>query len=176
MLTLMNFIPAINDQYFILITIFLGAIVAFFFINSPPAKIFLGDAGSQLLGWIMAISIIHLSSFFEFNYQKIYLFSFISIPFYDVFYIMILRFNKEKGLSGRIRSVINADQNHIHHALLKNGVSNKKTLLTLLILFFILSLLSLIPIYFNSYHLIVFVMILLFFIFFRLSLIFNTKE
>ena len=127
MLTLINSIPAINDQYFILITIFLGAIVAFFFINFPPAKIFLGDAGSQLLGWIMAISIVHLSSFFEFNYQKVYLFSFISIPFYDVFYIMLLRFNKGKGLSGRIFSVLNADQNHIHHALLDLGYSHKET-------------------------------------------------
>ena len=83
-LILLEALPAIHPQYFILISIFLGSMIAFFIINYPPAKIFLGDAGSQLLGWIMALSIVHISSFFEFNYQRLYLFSFISIPFYDV--------------------------------------------------------------------------------------------
>ena len=85
MIIVISLIPFLSQQYFILISIFLGSIFAFFFINIPPAKIFLGDAGSQLLGWIMAISIVHLSSFFNYNYQKLYLLSFISIPFYDVF-------------------------------------------------------------------------------------------
>jgi len=175
MLVVLQFIPIIDSQYFILISIFLGSMIAFFIINSPPAKIFLGDAGSQLIGWIMAISIIHLSSFFEFNYQRLYLLSFISIPFYDVFYVMILRFNNKKGkLIRKLFSIVKPDQNHIHHSLLRNNISSNKSLLILLILFLILSLLSLIPIYFESYYSIIFIAIFSIFIFFRFF--FHNKE
>ena len=175
MIIVVSLIPFLSQQYFILISIFLGSIFAFFFINIPPAKIFLGDAGSQLLGWIMAISIIHLSSFFNYNYQKIYLLSFISIPFYDVFCMIFLRFNKVDGFVNKIKSIVKADQNHIHHNLLNNGFSNKKTLLILLILFSILSFISLIPIYLSSYYLIIFLLVLLIFMFFRFYLIFSLK-
>ena len=46
MIIVISLIPFLNQQYFILISIFLGSVFAFFFINIPPAKIFLGDAGS----------------------------------------------------------------------------------------------------------------------------------
>ena len=168
MLMVLRVLPIIHPQYFILISIFLGSMIAFFIINYPPAKIFLGDAGSQLLGWIMALSIVYLSSFFDSNYQRVYLFSFISIPFYDVFYVMMLRFrNKEGGLIKKILSITKPDQNHIHHSLLKNHISSNNSLLILLILFLILSVLSLIPIYLKSYYLIIFAGVLLIFVFFR---------
>ena len=175
MIIVISLIPSLSQQYFILVSIFLGSIFAFFFINSPPAKIFLGDVGSQLLGWIMAISIIHLSSFFNYNYQKVYLLSFISIPFYDVLCMIFLRFNKVDGFINKIKSIVKADQNHIHHNLLNNGFSNKKTLLILLTLFSILSFISLIPIYLSSYYLIIFLLVLLIFMFFRFYLIFSLK-
>ena len=169
MLILLRVIPAINQQYFILVSIFLGSMIAFFIINYPPAKIFLGDAGSQLLGWSMALSIVHLSAFFETSYQRLYLLSFISIPFYDVFYVMILRFNNKRGsIIDKTLSILTPDQNHIHHSLLKNHISTNKSLLILLILFSILSLLNLIPIYLRSYHLITFIGVFLIFVFFRL--------
>jgi len=169
MLGVLQIIPIVHPKYFILISIFTGSIVAFFIINYPPAKIFLGDAGSQLLGWIMAISIIFLSSFFELNYQKIYLLSFISIPFYDVLYIMILRFiSREGSIISRTLSIVKPDQSHIHHSLLKNNISSNNSLLILLTLFLILSLFSLIPIYLKSYYLIISIGIFLFFVFFRL--------
>ena len=125
-----------NSEYFPRFEILIiSTCFAFLYWNWNPAKIFLGDAGSQLLGWIMALSIVHISSFFEFNYQRLYLFSFISIPFYDVFYVMMLRFkNKEGSLINRMFSIVKPDQNHIHHALLKNHISKNNTLLILLIL------------------------------------------
>lgn len=176
MIVLINIIPIVSQQYFILISIFLGSIFAFFLTNFPPAKIFIGDAGSQLLGWIMALSIVYLSLFFDNNYQKIYLLSFVSLPFYDVFYLMILRFNTPGSFVCKVQSIVSPDQNHIHHALLKNGFSDKKSLFILLVLFLILSLLSLIPIYLSAYYLIVFLFILLLFIFFRFYLVFNLNN
>ena len=50
MLVVLQFIPVIDPQYFILISIFLGAITSFFIINYPPAKIFLGDTGALAIG------------------------------------------------------------------------------------------------------------------------------
>ena len=175
MLILLLNIPAINSKYYIVISIFLGSITAFFITNFPPAKLFLGDTGSQLLGWVMTLSIVHLSSFFENNFQKIYLLSFLSIPLYDVFFIMLIRFyNSEGKLITRIFSVAYPDQNHIHHSLLKNNFNNNSSLLILLTLFFILSLFSLIPIFLGKFHFIFFMIVLIIFILFRVF--FKKKE
>ena len=168
-LLLLSTFSLLDSRYYILIPIFIGAIFSFFYMNSPPSKIFLGDAGSQLLGWIMAVSIIHISSFYSYNHQKIYLFSFLSIPFYDVFLVMIRRFlNYNGGIYGRIIRVVQSDQNHIHHILIKSITSHKYALFLLLSLFFILTLISLLPILFNAYYLLVFCLVLFLYISFRL--------
>ena len=161
----------LSSEYYIICSIFLGSVTSFFIFNFPPAKIFLGDTGSQLFGWILALSIVHLSSHFNDISQKIYLISFLSVPFYDVFYVMYLRFYMSKGVFfRRLGSIVKPDQNHIHHQLLKNNINVKKTLFILLLLYFLLSLLSLFPIYNNSFYLPSLFISLLIFISFRLFL------
>jgi UDP-GlcNAc:undecaprenyl-phosphate GlcNAc-1-phosphate transferase len=48
---------AINNQNYLLVTLLLsliGALIAFLFYNFPPAKIYLGDSGSLMLGGLIA--------------------------------------------------------------------------------------------------------------------------
>ena len=149
----------------------MGAVISFFSINFPPAKIFLGDSGSQLLGWIMALSIIHLSSFYDQAYQKIYLLSFLSIPLYDVVCVIFKRFiNHEGSVAEKITRIVKSDQNHIHHIILKNNFSNQYALLLLLSIFFLLTLISLMPILFQDYYVVVFFLIPFLYVLFRFIL------
>ena len=117
----------------------------------------------------MAISITHLSSFFEFNYQRIYLLSFLSFPLYDVIAVMIFRFNQNHDtFTNRIVSIVNPDQSHIHHIILKNNISKRKNLLILLMLFLLTSVISLIPIIYNRFYLVTFFIVLFIFVFTRI--------
>ena len=48
-----NYLDIFSSKYFIVCVIFLGSLLAFIVFNFPPAKVFLGDTGSQLLGGLL---------------------------------------------------------------------------------------------------------------------------
>ena len=155
----------------------MGSLVSFLFLNFPPAKIFLGDTGSQLLGWTMAISIVYMSSFFNLNNQKIYLLSLISLPFFDVIFVMIKRFLlRDDSILNKFKGIVKPDQNHIHHILLKNGFSVLSALILLSVFYFFCLSLSILPIYFNSYYTLVFLLIVFFYVAFRLFFEFRLNK
>ena len=171
------YMPLLESKYYILVVIFIGSLMSFLFLNYPPAKIFLGDTGSQTLGWIIAVTIVYLTSFFEFGYQKIYLLSLISLPFYDVIFVMIKRFFiRDDDFLSKLVGVTRPDQNHIHHLLLKNNFSTTKSLIYLNIFYLLCSVIAIFPIYLDSYYLPVFIMILIFNIVFRLFFEFKLNK
>ncbi|GIO23397.1 glycosyltransferase family 4 protein [Oceanobacillus sp. J11TS1] len=99
---------------------FIGANIGFLYHNFYPAKIYMGDTGSNLLGYVVAIiSILGL-------FKNITFFSFIipvvilAVPIFDTLVAMIRRlYNKE--------SIMAADRRHIHYQLLDAGYSHRKT-------------------------------------------------
>ncbi|GEN89748.1 glycosyltransferase family 4 protein [Oceanobacillus sojae] len=99
---------------------FIGANIGFLYHNFYPAKIYMGDTGSNLLGYIVAIiSILGL-------FKNITFFSFIipvvilAVPIFDTLVAMIRRmYNKE--------SIMTADRRHIHYQLIDAGYSHQKT-------------------------------------------------
>lgn len=105
-----------------------GAIVGFLFYNYSPAKIFMGDTGSLLIGLIaavLAIKFIELNKFTPQNNPEFYsapatAVAIIIIPLFDTFRVFILR-----ALKGQ--SPFRADRNHIHHRILKLGLSHMQT-------------------------------------------------
>lgn len=97
--------------YFILA----GAVLGFMVWNKPPAKIFLGDCGSQMLGFAIAAFPLLDSSNPKFEYSKIIvLFLLASIPVTDVI-AAIFRRTREH------RFWFVPDKAHIHHKLLNIG-------------------------------------------------------
>lgn len=56
------FFSHFNSNNFALTRIFAGACVGFLVLNLPPAKVFLGDAGSYLLGFILAAEALSATS------------------------------------------------------------------------------------------------------------------
>lgn len=112
-----------------------GAIIGFLFYNYSPAKIFMGDTGSLLIGLIaavLAIKFIELNKFTTQNYAPTFYsapanaVAIIIIPLFDTFRVFILRVLKGK-------SPFQADRNHIHHRILKLGLSHMQTTFALAI-------------------------------------------
>jgi len=92
--------------------------------NVSPASIFLGDTGSLVLGFLLALSSVHSS-------QKSYtLFSIVAamlalgLPIFDLGMAVIRR-----ALAGR--PLFSGDQHHIHHILLRKGYSQSQSALML---------------------------------------------
>ena len=112
----------------------LGSLIGFLFYNLSPAKIFLGDSGSLLCGFIIGILTISTSSlshtrlnnFSDELIIKIILAT-ISIPVLDLLRLFFVRI-----MSGK--SPFNGDRNHLHHILVDAGVSNNKTILVILMM------------------------------------------
>lgn len=102
----------------------LGAILAFLFYNFPPARIYMGDSGSLLLGFSMAvIPLINNQPPVSSNVLLPALLIFI-IPVMDML-AAILRRHRRK------RSIFSPDREHLHHKLQDFGLP-VKTILALI--------------------------------------------
>ncbi|TAH00978.1 MAG: undecaprenyl/decaprenyl-phosphate alpha-N-acetylglucosaminyl 1-phosphate transferase [Sphingobacteriales bacterium] len=118
-----------------------GAILGFLVYNYSPAKIFMGDTGSFLIGLIsivLAIKFIELNKFLPTSSLPRPLFysapsiaiAILIIPIFDTLRIFIVRLLKGN-------SPFVADRNHIHHRLLLLGLNHMQaTLILMLINFF----------------------------------------
>jgi UDP-GlcNAc:undecaprenyl-phosphate GlcNAc-1-phosphate transferase len=120
-----------SDNVMVLSFVCAGACYGFLFFNYHPAKIFMGDCGSMMFGYIL--SILTLSSGLENVTVNILTpFFLLAFPLIDLFTTILRRIinakTSEKGISylGAIRRTFEADGNHIHHRLLKLGFSQRK--------------------------------------------------
>lgn len=102
--------------------IIFGSVVGFLFYNFHPAKIFMGDIGALFLGYCIAIlSLLGL-------YKSVTLFSFIvpilllGVPIFDTAFAIIRRIANKQ-------SIVKPDKGHLHHRLLKKGLSHRNTVL-----------------------------------------------
>jgi len=103
-----------------------GSIVAFLRYNITPAKIFMGDTGSLLIGMVTAILVI---KFIDLNYAlptqnparfenaPVVAMGIIILPLFDTLRVMVLRI-------ARGTSPFQADRHHIHHLMIDYGFSH----------------------------------------------------
>jgi UDP-GlcNAc:undecaprenyl-phosphate/decaprenyl-phosphate GlcNAc-1-phosphate transferase len=124
----------IGDEVFSIFSFaMLGAILAFLIFNWEPSEVFMGDTGALVIGMMLAILTIH---FIDSNYNlpggTPYKFTasvgtaacFIIIPLVDTGRIIILRLSQRK-------SPFKPDKSHIHHAIMRLGMTHSKTTLIL---------------------------------------------
>lgn len=118
------------------------AILVFMYFNifgdeKKQTKTFMGDTGSLTLGYIISF----LAIKYAMNNENILpyrpnallvSYSILLIPVFDVARVILYRLRKHKPLFG-------ADKSHIHHKLLRTGMSQHKVLITIysIVLFFI---------------------------------------
>ena len=116
-----------------LITLLVLSLLPLYYFNfKKKGKVFLGDGGSLLIGTIVSIYIFYVLgseySFKEgFQINKV-LFAVLVIlyPLVDLLRVFVLRIKDGK-------SPFEADQNHLHHLLLKKGVQHKFIVLIIFI-------------------------------------------
>jgi UDP-GlcNAc:undecaprenyl-phosphate GlcNAc-1-phosphate transferase len=100
----------------------LGGLLGFLRFNTYPASIFMGDAGSQFLGFYLGLCAIVLTDPARGPYSPA-LISFIwGLPILDTAGVMIQRL-----VEGRSPFV--ADKNHLHHKLLGFGLSHREAVM-----------------------------------------------
>ena len=111
----------------ILITALCGALVGFLPYNFNPAKTFIGDTGSNFLGYSIAIiSILGIAK----TYTAIVIVSpliVLSLPVFDTLCAIVRRIRKGKSL----KAVIKPDAEHLHHKMIKKGFTQKQAVLIL---------------------------------------------
>jgi UDP-N-acetylmuramyl pentapeptide phosphotransferase/UDP-N-acetylglucosamine-1-phosphate transferase len=109
-----------------------GSLVAFLIYNFHPAKIFMGDTGSLLIGLLNSIFVIKFilvasepGSLLPLESAPAIGFAILIVPLFDTLRVVSLRILSR-------RSPFSPDRNHIHHFLLDLGFSPKKIVLTCL--------------------------------------------
>ncbi|WP_214228860.1 MraY family glycosyltransferase [Pedobacter sp. B4-66] len=111
-----------------------GALLGFLFFNITPARIFMGDSGSLLLGFVSAVLSIKFMSVsltenviagpFRITSGLGLVSAILIIPVFDTLRVFTLRIM-------RGTSPFTADSNHIHHRLLFLGLSHVQAALVL---------------------------------------------
>ncbi len=99
-----------------------GALLGFLYFNFPPAKIYLGDGGAYLIGFMIGILTIENSQKGTVAAMLIAPLFALALPIADVV-LAILR----RGLKGM--PIFRPDKNHLHHRLLATGFSRTQAVL-----------------------------------------------
>ncbi len=100
-----------------------GGIFAFLYFNFNPAKIFMGDTGSLVLGFVISVLSVRLMQVNVFSatpvlsHAPVFVLGIVFIPVFDTLRVFALRI-----WNGR--SPFDADRSHIHHLLTNQGFSH----------------------------------------------------
>ena len=121
---------ALNNSPMIAILVIaslIGALVGFLPYNFAPAKTFIGDTGSNFLGFMLAvISILGVAKTYTIAVIVLPILV-LGLPILDVVWAIIRRVIKGKSL----KAIFKADNGHVHHKLVKRGFSQKQAVLIL---------------------------------------------
>ena len=125
----------LNNQYFISLSLALlvGAQLGFLVFNFPPARIFMGDGGSMVIGWLIAVASIRIT--FSDPADPDYALGtawygifmplvILAVPLYDFTSVVVIR-----CLQGRSPFV--GDQQHFSHRLVGHGLSTRQAVLVI---------------------------------------------
>jgi len=124
-LTMLVIALVVSDSTVVIVLAALvGACVGFMPYNLNPAKIFMGDTGSLLLGYVLAtMSILGLFKFYAVVSFAVPLLA-IAVPLFDTVFAFCRRLLKGQ-------SPMHADRGHFHHRLIDMGLSQKQAVAVL---------------------------------------------
>jgi UDP-GlcNAc:undecaprenyl-phosphate GlcNAc-1-phosphate transferase len=112
----------------ILLLALMGAVLSFLIYNLPPARLYMGNAGSHFLGFVLAAIALVIS--YAPLERKIALISpllILGFPIYDTFFLVLMRLTKKKH-------PFKKSNDHLVLRLLAKGYTKKKALSMMLCL------------------------------------------
>jgi len=115
----------------------LGGILGFLFYNFPPAKIFMGDAGSLTIGFLFSVVCLMANTKGPYTITVLIPAMLLAIPILDTAWAVFRR-TKNK------QSIFQADKEHLHHRILALSKSYRKTLLTIYAINFFLGVIAMV--------------------------------
>ncbi|MFA6101818.1 MAG: MraY family glycosyltransferase [Victivallaceae bacterium] len=148
-MALFTAVAAMNGQYFIAVfgALTCGICVGFWFFNHSPATIFMGDSGSHLLGYLLAVmsaSVTYFSRDYSLTRFPILIPLFIlAIPLFDTFSVVVIRLYHHKP-------IYIGDHNHLSHRFVKMGMSRKRAVQMVHLMALIIGL-SVLPLLWGDY-------------------------
>jgi UDP-N-acetylmuramyl pentapeptide phosphotransferase/UDP-N-acetylglucosamine-1-phosphate transferase len=124
-----------NIPLALLAMILAGTLLGFLVFNFSPAKIFMGDSGSMVIGAIISVLAISMINEDQSRIREtmgllakiptpVFAMAVLVYPLIDT--IRIFAFRASRG-----NSPFSADKNHIHHRLIGSGLSHAKTVVVL---------------------------------------------
>lgn len=121
--------PSGQPQIFVaaMLLILAGALLGFLCHNWPPAKIFMGDAGSYFIGfWIAVATLLATYAGYQSETPHAVVAPLIvmAVPLYDMTSVIIIRLREG-------RSPFEGDKRHFSHRLVDLGMTKKQAVLTI---------------------------------------------
>lgn len=113
-----------NADLVILCMAVAGAIMGFLRHNTYPARVFMGDTGSQFLGFSAGVFVVILSQQVNLAMSPVIPLLLLGLPILDTFAVMAQRIYEK-------RSPFSPDKNHIHHKLLALGFDHYEAVLVI---------------------------------------------
>ncbi|MDF2458156.1 MAG: glycosyl transferase, family 4 [Nitrospira sp.] len=130
---------AVDDATMLLVVF--GALAGFLPYNFNPAKIFLGDSGSLVLGYVLAVMVVSGSQRYATATAVIIPLLTLGVPIVDTLLsfvrrMLTCRFAEHAAGSWRrslvaVKQIFVADRDHIHHRLLASGLTHRGAVLAL---------------------------------------------
>ena len=110
-----------------LLLVLVGSLLGFLWHNRPPARIFMGDAGSYFVGFCIAVATL-LATFTEYRGVRQHAvmapLCVMAVPLYDMITVIWIRLREG-------RSPFEADKNHFSHRLVDLGLTKGQAVLTI---------------------------------------------
>jgi UDP-GlcNAc:undecaprenyl-phosphate/decaprenyl-phosphate GlcNAc-1-phosphate transferase len=131
-----------ETQEAIMLIVVLGAMLGFLPHNFNPARIYLGDSGSLLTGYVLAVTAIVGTQKTATAMAVFIPLLVLGLPIADTLFSMFRRFvgvpptheyvaRHQKSWPRALKRMFEADQEHFHHRLLAIGFSHRNAVLTL---------------------------------------------
>jgi UDP-GlcNAc:undecaprenyl-phosphate GlcNAc-1-phosphate transferase len=109
----------------VLMASMMGALIGFLFYNFNPARIFMGDSGSNFLGFVLAsTSLAGASQKASTAVSLLVPIVALGVPIFDTLLSMVRRWLER-------RPIFSPDRGHVHHRLLDLGVTHRRAVLIL---------------------------------------------
>src|SRR5262249_27045165 len=96
--------------------ILMGALTGFLWFNRPPARVFLGDAGSTFVGFTVGLLSLRAALNQPEAWSWLVVLALLAVPVYDMTAVLLLRLSQG-------RNPFHADTQHLSHRLVRRGWS-----------------------------------------------------
>lgn len=121
----------VNGQFFVpgMLLLVVGAAAGFLPHNLPPARLFMGDAGSLVLGYfigLLSVLTTYTHSFQTTPTAVLVPLVVLAVPLYDTLSVCTLRLLEK-------RELLKGDRSHFSHRLLARGMGVRATLATIIL-------------------------------------------